>query len=656
MWTPRRILLLALGAVLSFAAYTAYASCLGGIDGLPPLPEVDWPNPNPANQTAVLVSHGRSLDEKLVLAFGPECPQLKCSLKLEMNQKSMVVTARVFTIEDDGRLKLDDLSLAMFKDKDANDQRGLEINTVRAKTARLTFDKPLGKNEKDLGGNRHIVAAELNDDIEIVNNHRTPQRRDDDLHLIIDKGPLYYDEAKHLIWTADNVHIEDDSIKPKPNDVRGQGMEVHLAAEAPKASEKPATRGKPKTETFSGVERIVLLANVDMNLYVGGGFLNPSGGKGDDKPAAGAARPAPDAEPSHLSIYTAGRFDYTFRKDGDLAVFDVPSADKGSQYVTVVRDSKAADGKGLLNDQLNCQHLELRMAQKEGGPAAAHDDHGADHGMEIQSAHAVGDKEVILVSDAQSLTAGCFDLFYDAHNQLTILNGDPERPDSGMWADSKGSLIHAREMRIEDVKGPGGKVWRQATAKGPGRLDMQDADKKTDKRPIHATWQDKLISTKAGDQDLMILTGWPYSWTRSKTRRSGPTPSRCGCRRRTPVKPTPRRPAPPPPRPGARRPATQPHPGRPQRHRQIAGHGYPARRPTRRLVPGRTRRRDATGGPSSGEGEQPGRRGAGRRAAIRQARRAVSAGPGGAPAPAPGRRRGCGRESGQGRRGSPAPH
>ena len=158
----------------------------------------------------------------------------------------------------------------------------------------MTFDKPLGTSEKDFGGNRRIIAAELSDDIEIVNNHRTPQR-DDDLHLNIDKGPLYFDEARHLIWTADNVHVEDDQNQP-PTDIRGQGMEVRLvAAEAPaKPTDKPAPRTKPKAEAFTGVERIVLLANVDMNLYVAGGFLsNSSGGNADATTAGGPPRRRP---------------------------------------------------------------------------------------------------------------------------------------------------------------------------------------------------------------------------------------------------------------------------------------------------------------------------------------------------------------------------
>src|SRR5262249_33645786 len=39
VWTPKRVLLLASGFVLFFAAYAGYARVLGGIDGLPALPD-----------------------------------------------------------------------------------------------------------------------------------------------------------------------------------------------------------------------------------------------------------------------------------------------------------------------------------------------------------------------------------------------------------------------------------------------------------------------------------------------------------------------------------------------------------------------------------------------------------------------------------------
>ena len=378
MWTPKRIVLLAFGVVLFFAGYMVYSSCLGGIDGLPPLPDADWPNPNPLALPTLPPSHSLKLDEKLVLAFGPDCRELKWPLKLEMNQKSMVVAANEFHIEDDGRLKLDNMSVALFG-KDPGDGRGVEINTVRADTAYLTFDKPLKDSEKELGGNRRVVAAELTNHIEIVNNHRTPQR-DDDLHLIIDKGPLFFDEAKRLIWTDDDVHVEDDQSKPRPNEVRGQGMEVHLAAAEPDAKpmEKPAHRGKARTEAFSGVERIVLLSGVDMNLYVAGDFLSgPAAGK-EKAAAADAPKPRakPDAPPdkAHVNIYTPGRFEYLFHKDGDVALFDAPEADprtppRTTRTSTSIASPRRPTARGSCTTSCSASTWNCGWATRKAAPA-----------------------------------------------------------------------------------------------------------------------------------------------------------------------------------------------------------------------------------------------------------------------------------------------
>jgi hypothetical protein len=525
MWTPKRIVLLALGFFVFFASYLLYASCLGGIDGLPPLPEVDLPNSAGPETMGPALPRGLKLEDKLRQAFGPECPELKWALKLEMNSKNMVVAAKDFKINDDGLLELDHISVAMFvkgkgdpasaKPKDDGDCP--EINTIRAKNAVLEFDKKLGKSEKDFGS-RRIVAAELRDDIEIVNNHRT-RKRDDDLHLNIEKGPLYYNEAKHLIWTDDDVHVEDDKDQP-PTDVKGQGMEVHLVAAEPPPPRPgaPAPHGKPKSENFSSVDSIVLRSNVVMHLYSAGGFISHAP-EANAKAAVPAAAPAAKAD---VSLFTPGSFRYEFHKEGDLARFDVPEADPAHPQKTgpvkVIRHSATPEGKDVF-DQLTCQHLELKLTHKEAG--AANDDNATDHGLQIETAHAVafGGEEVEVKSDAEKLLAHGNDFLYNARTKLTLLKGDPNKPDSGMSADSDGSMIHAREMQIQDQEGPPGKYWRQLSAKGPGRLDFQekkpDPAKKPEpgkgpapaKKPTHASWDDKLTSTKDGPLDLIILTG-----------------------------------------------------------------------------------------------------------------------------------------------------
>ena len=83
---------------------------------------------------------------------------------------------------------------------------------------------------------------------------------------------------------------------------------------------------------------------------------------------------------------------------------------------------------------------------------------------------------------------------------------DPNKPNSGVSADQDDNKIHAREIQLLELPpGPDGKAGRQVTALGPGQIDL--FDKKTKKWPVHAVWQDKLISTKDGAQDLIVLSG-----------------------------------------------------------------------------------------------------------------------------------------------------
>ena len=142
----------------------------------------------------------------------------------------------------------------------------VEISTLCADQAYLTFDRPIN----NLGeiGNRKVVAAELFKHIKVTNNHRTASRNDD-LHIYIDHGPLYYDEPKHLIWTKDDVYLKDEQSKPKPTEIRGHMMDMELLTDAQPA--KPGTpQKKQRSENVTGVKTIILHSDVEMNLYVDG--------------------------------------------------------------------------------------------------------------------------------------------------------------------------------------------------------------------------------------------------------------------------------------------------------------------------------------------------------------------------------------------------
>ena len=168
MWTPKRILMLAFGLALFATGYLVYGRFLGGIDGLPPLPEnlrvpADPKGLTPTGDAGAVKAS--KLQKRLREAFGEGCDELRRHIKLELNAKSTVLTADTFFIEPDGRLRLEPLSVALF-DKPKNDGLGQGINTIRCQKAYLTFDKPLEKLT-DVN-NRKIVGAELIEKIEVV--------------------------------------------------------------------------------------------------------------------------------------------------------------------------------------------------------------------------------------------------------------------------------------------------------------------------------------------------------------------------------------------------------------------------------------------------------------------------------------------------------
>ncbi len=513
-------------------SYAGYARChLGTIDGLPTLPE-ELRRPANANGHIVpLRPRSSRVEAKLRQAFGEECQELKHPIKLEMHSKSIVLAAGMARFDEDGRVYLEPVSVALFG-KNQNDGKGVEINTIKGDRAWLTFDRPVF-TAQDMNG-RKVTGAELVGNIDIINNRRKPERTDD-LVLHINHGPLYYKESTHLIWTEDRISVLDQQSTPKPTQVRGKGMKVELLAEAPAKPGAPAR--KAKQENIAGVKCITIPADVEMYLYV---EANRSGMPGEDREPAKAhgkadkaaeAKKAADDEKAQIVIRTPGRFRYDFNKDHDLATFDVPAVDpthppKSPEVVTVDRHLPKSNQD---DDHLECRHLELRLRRKESAPAAkpgqpkpaAPAGKGPEQGLEIERAVATGGhKEVVITSP--KLRAEGDEFIHDARLQQTILRGKPE-----MEADHEGNIIRAPELCIQDlpvpdgVKGPNGKVrtYQQMTAKGPGVVHMYDDKKK--KAEDHASWTETLTSTRDADTkawcldgplDLLVLTGSARFW------------------------------------------------------------------------------------------------------------------------------------------------
>jgi len=496
VWTPKRILLLTLGFGLFSVAYLIYAHFLGGIDGLPPLPDDFRPifiADNEAPEPPPLPQSETSADQKLRQAFGDDCKELGYKVKLELQKKGMVLAAGDFKIQPDGKVLLEPFSLAIFG-KPRADGKDVEINTVQSLHAILTFDKPIS-NITDMN-NRKIVRAELRDEIYVINNRRTPQR-DDDLSLFT-QGPLYYQESLHLIWTDKTVRLIDLQSKPNPTTIDGTQMYVYLTPET-----KPAKPGQPlpqkadRSDSANGVDRIELRRDVNMNLWVdkSSGFLASDKKEDPQKPAA-QSKPKTTKEPAQpekvkVVISTQGPFSYDLHTHH--ATFDKSKISGPRQNVVTVDRINEAEGN---IDHLQCDRLELQFRpNKEQGQKDPKEQPNAEsEGLDIENARATG-QEVVLTSDAEVLEARGDDFFYDKIKSLSTLRGTPR-----MWALKEGNEIEAPELQLLNLKGN-----QQATALGTGVIRM--LDKATGKRTLAARWEQRLVYAKDGANDMLTLIG-----------------------------------------------------------------------------------------------------------------------------------------------------
>jgi hypothetical protein len=525
VWTPKRILILIAGLTVFLCVYGVYAYFLSSVDGLPTLPGCYDPpdNPNPLGPVSPIGEN--KIEKKLRMAFGDACPEVYRSIKLDLVSKGWGLAANTFEPEPDGRIKLSPFSAFMISKRQEKSSKTPEINTIRCDVAYLTLDRKTN-NMADLA-NRKIIAVELcrdpakpppgekdPPDITIKNNRGTPEESDD-VELTIIDGRLFYEEAKNLIWTEGQVHLFDPQTGKDPTTVKARGMEMYLTKEnAP--STKPASKRRSKrNEGVSGVDKLILLSHVNMQLFVDSrsGFLgNPNAAP---KPAS-APKESQEPDTSHLIITTNGTFTYDVPKD--LAWFDSPEGgNKGifRDQVLVQREHKSPDGdtKHSMFDEVRCDHLELQFRKKaEAAPAAEGD--GRSINKEIESAHATaraGDM-VDLVMPTEKLHARALDLeFFGAtpeRGPKIVLKGQP------LMASKEGHELHCLELILigADKNGNG----QSAIAKGPGQFDMFDKSAPEDapenrKFPWKAVFKDSLTSTKdrVGNKvlDLLTLTG-----------------------------------------------------------------------------------------------------------------------------------------------------
>jgi len=406
----------------------------------------------------------------------------------------MVLAAKDMKILEDGTLQLKPFAMAVFG-KDRGDPEHRQIDTVTCQTTVLRFDQPV-KNIVEMS-NRKIVGFTMSEDIQLVDNRRTPDRSDD--ISVYTQGPLEYEESRHSIWTQAEVRLTDPSSKPQPNTIVGKGMDIFLTPEASLSNSGPASAPKTRNDATGPVERIVIRSDVDMNLWVDArsGFLGTDNEKTKtSRPRSSAsqlgkpARPmtsAPaQAEKAKVTILTQGPFTYDLQKN--RAIFHISEIAGPKLNVVTVDRYNIAEGK---IDHLQCDHLEIQFKRKQEGPAAASEQ---GEGLDIEDAHATG-KEVMITSDAEILEAHGNDFFYDKLHELSILKGAPK-----VWVLKEGNLIEAPELHLQSAKDA-----PQATAVGEGRMSM--LDKKTGKRPLAARWSEKLVYKKEGSKDVLELVG-----------------------------------------------------------------------------------------------------------------------------------------------------
>jgi lipopolysaccharide export system protein LptA len=514
--------LLVFGIALFGCAYGVYSRFLGGIDGLPQLPVELLAR---RSDTEPFVAPPKTLtDQKLLIAFGPNCLEVDYSYKLELPAKGIVIATNQYSIDPDGRLKLTPFSLATLKERTPG--MTPEINSIHCDVGYLEFDKPV-KTLQEIGS-RRIVACELIGDpgflghdprrgsIHLANNRGTPPP-DDDL-VLVTSGPVSYressqpgaplDKARPEISTTAAVQIVDRRHSPESTTVTARGMKVYLALETPPPDGKRRTASR--NPTITGVRRVVLPADVNMNLWLdsSSGFLSAkseNGGRKTETDAPiSAARPS---QRSNLQITTIGPFTYDLLPDGDTARFDrlPPSATPLPNTVRVFRPHRRGPDS-VVNDQLECDHLELKFATKsvpnmilvptEKKSAQQTEANQPKERTQVEWVHAWG-QFVVLTSDEEKLEARGNDLFHDASAKSTTLTGQPETV-----ALKDGNEIHAPVLVLYGADSAEG---QRAVARGAGHFRMNDRTGK--QRTIVARWTEELVYRKEPGRDQVTLTG-----------------------------------------------------------------------------------------------------------------------------------------------------
>jgi hypothetical protein len=356
VWTPRRILLLLVGAAGCVTAYLVYARVLGWVDGLPALP-ARYAVPAPPDQDIKLPDPVSPTYVRLQQAFGPGSPEVidNVAYKTRVIEKGMVFAFGQTEFMGTPRVAVSPISVAFFGKEKPQHQtlpdEAQEITTYHADKAELEFDRPVN-GPQDLSGKNpaKLVGMVLHSDpglpshdprrgmIEVINNQKSA---DPGQHLVFrTPGPLYYrsQDANATprpdapeIWTTAPVEVIDRRNLPRPlrsgstatavtradefrtgnavadillghtlppPTMTAEGMKVYLERQDDKTPPE-----KRNTTGYSGVRLIELTEKVQVNLWSDGdGFPGAT-------PRERGTRPAAVDPPAALAAICGGTAD-----------------------------------------------------------------------------------------------------------------------------------------------------------------------------------------------------------------------------------------------------------------------------------------------------------------------------------------------------------
>lgn len=532
MWTPKRLLLLLVGFVLFFGCYQVYVLFLGKYDGLPPLPEEYRPVAPSDVAPVVDAPRQNHAVTRLIEAFGPNCEEQYRRIKLEWRLQGVVVAADRWQILDNGHLRLDKVSVAMFGKPKPN-QKFPEINTVRGEQADIEFDKPL-TDRKDVFDRKPIAGKLVGKGmkVEVRSNRQTPQL-DDDVRLYTDW--LAYSDKEHRIWTNAEVRLVDS--EPEQARVTAIGMEVFLIPSEDKAPEKSKNKkskekDKPKLAeaspekkgSISGVKSVRLGKEVCMNLLIDAksAFLGSSSSKTapqeSKEKATGPGSESPPGAPSasgSLSVPNPKKTPVVVTSHGPF-FYDVEN-DRAdfAEKVTVIRKQDvpgvAIDEPTTRYDQLDCDKLVLFFVRKKKDEKVKPgDDQAGD--LDLVKADATG-QQIELTSDSEKLHAIGKELVYDKANNQTILRGDP------VDAERDGNFLHVSGTLVFQNPTEGQKDIQNARADGPGEIRIRNTGEEKPEpnvTPLEASkpivervarWSKEMRITKEGQLDRLDFVG-----------------------------------------------------------------------------------------------------------------------------------------------------